>query len=73
MERDNALSSQNDRKSQVCLENVYFDIAGIDVSKISEYHVARLLTKIAVGAVTVWWSLLELRNIYNIRKAVGGE
>ena len=54
------------------LDNVYFDVQGINVSKITEHHVARLITKVAVGAVTIWWSLMELRTIYNIRKSTKG-
>lgn len=54
------------------LNNIYFDVQGINVSKITEHHVARLITKVAVGAVTVWWSLLELRSIYNTKKALKG-
>ncbi|NBP57847.1 hypothetical protein EBU71_15175 [bacterium] len=54
------------------LNNVYFDVQGLNVSKITEHNIARLITKVAVGAVTVWWSLLELRSIYNTRKTIKG-
>jgi len=54
------------------IDNTYFDVSGLNVSKITEHHVARLITKVAVGAVTVWWSLMELRSIYNIRKTTKG-
>ena len=54
------------------LDNVYFDVQGLNVSKITEHNVARLITKVAVGAVTVWWSLLELKTIYNTRKNMKG-
>lgn len=54
------------------IDNVYFDVQGINVSKITEHHIARLITKVAVGAVTVWWSLIELRSIYNGRKTPKG-
>lgn len=54
------------------LNNVYFDVQGLNISKITEHNVARLITKVAVGAVTVWWSLLELKGIYNARKTLKG-
>jgi hypothetical protein len=54
------------------LNNVYFDVQGLNVSKITEHNIARLITKVAVGAVTVWWSLLELRSIYNTRRTLKG-
>ena len=54
------------------LNNVYFDVQGLNVSKITEHNIARLITKVAVGAVTIWWSLLELRGIYNTRKTLKG-
>ena len=68
-----SISKEQIRSSvQAKLDNVYFDIQGLNVSKISEHHIARLITKVAVGAVTVWWSLLELRSIYNTRKTIKG-
>lgn len=54
------------------LNSIYFDVQGLNVSKITEHHIARLITKVAVGAVTVWWSLLELRSVYNTRKTPRG-
>jgi hypothetical protein len=54
------------------LNNVYFDVQGFNVSRITEHNVARLITKVTVGVVTIWWSLLELRSIYNGRKISKG-
>jgi hypothetical protein len=68
-----SISKEQIRSSvQAKLDNVYFDVQGLNVSKITEHHIARLITKVAVGAVTVWWSLLELRSIYNTRKTIKG-
>lgn len=68
-----SISKEQIRSSvQAKLDNVYFDVQGLNVSKITEHHIARLITKVAVGAVTIWWSLLELRSIYNTRKTIKG-
>jgi len=65
---ENGLSTTLENK----LKNVYFDVQGINFAKITEHHIARLITKVAVGAVTIWWSLVELRSIYNNRKLPKG-
>jgi len=75
MERDIKESISKEELSAIIenkLRNVYFDVQGISVAKITEHHVARLITKVAVGAVTIWWSLIELRSIYNDKKLSKG-
>ena len=54
------------------LENVYFDVQGFDASSITENQIARLLTKVAVGSVTVLWSLLELKSLIKFKKVAKG-
>ncbi|MDA0763726.1 MAG: hypothetical protein O3A39_04755 [Proteobacteria bacterium] len=54
------------------LENSYFDIQGLDPTSITENQIARLLTKVTVGSVTVLWSILELRNLIKFRKDLKG-
>jgi len=71
MERNTEKSISKDELSAIVkskLDNVYFEKQGINISKITEHHIAKLITKVAVGAVTIWWSLIELRSIYNERK-----
>jgi hypothetical protein len=55
------------------LNMTYFDVQGINFSKATENHVARLITKVVVGAVTIWWSFLELRSIYNAKRTTKGQ
>jgi hypothetical protein len=45
-------------------EESYFDVQGM-TNKISfnETQLVRLMTKISVGLVTVWWSSLELKTL----------
>lgn len=54
------------------LENVHFDVQGFDPTSITESQVARLLTKVAVGSVTVLWSIFELKNLVKFRKTMKG-
>jgi len=54
------------------LENSYFDIHGLDPTSITENQIARLLTKVTVGSVTVLWSIFELRNLIKFRKDLKG-
>lgn len=54
-------------KINYIIENSYFDVQGIGVSDITENHIAKLITKVAVGSVTVVWSILELRNLIKFK------
>ncbi len=54
------------------LENSYFDVQGLDPTSITENQIARLLTKITVGSVTVLWSIVELKNLIKFRKDLKG-
>ena len=46
------------------LQESYFDVQGM-TTKVSfnETQLVRLMTKISVGLVTVWWSSLELKTL----------
>lgn len=37
-------------------------------SLIDEAYLAKVLTKFAVGTATVWWSLLEMKEIFGMYK-----
>ena len=57
------------------LDDCCFDVQGIStsgLSSIAETQLARILTKIAIGSATVWWSLIELKDFVNIRKSLKG-
>jgi len=57
------------------LDECCFDVQGIStsgLSSIAETQLARILTKIAIGSATVWWSLIELKDFVNIRKSLKG-
>lgn len=53
-----------------------FDIHGISssssLSSASEVQLARILTKIAIGAASIWWSLIEFRDFISNRKISKG-
>lgn len=56
---------------QSFLKDYYFDMHGASQftklsSVIDEAALARLLTKLAVGSATVWWSLLELKEMVSL-------
>lgn len=52
------------------LSQYYFDTQGLPLSKassiIDEAALARILTKLAVGSATVWWSLLEIKELVTL-------
>lgn len=61
-----------EEKISSSFENLYLDVQGFDPIGIAESQVARLLTKVAVGSVTVLWSLMELKSLIKFRKTMKG-
>lgn len=52
------------------LDDCCFDIQGLGPSSFAdaaETQLARILTKIAIGSATVWWSVMELKDFVKIR------
>lgn len=43
----------------------YLDIQGLSpgITALDESYLAKVLTKLAIGSATVWWSLLELKDL----------
>lgn len=68
----NETKTKLNNKINYFLENSYFDIQGLGPTSITENQIARLLTKVAVGSVTVLWSILELKNLIKFRKDLKG-
>ena len=58
------------------LEDSYFDIQGLSTgslgSTMDEQYLARVLTKMAIGSATVWWSILEVKDFLVLRKKSKG-
>jgi|688.fasta_scaffold06631_4 hypothetical protein len=58
------------------LEDSYFDIQGLSPgslgSTMDEQYLARVLTKMAIGSATVWWSILEVKDFLVLRKKSKG-
>jgi hypothetical protein len=58
------------------LEDSYFDIQGLSPGSLSstmdEQYLARVLTKMAIGSATVWWSILEVKDFLVLRKKSKG-
>jgi hypothetical protein len=52
------------------LEDYYFDVQSMgSPSALDESQLAKLVTKLAVGVATVWWTALELKDYIKLRKA----
>jgi hypothetical protein len=52
------------------LDDCCFDIQGLgpsSFSDVAETQLARILTKIAIGSATVWWSVIELKDFIKVR------
>ena len=71
---ETVLNKKKDLENKInsSLDNMYFDVQGFDPTNIAESQVARLLTKVAVGSVTVLWSLMELKSLVKLRKTLKG-
>jgi hypothetical protein len=58
------------------LEDSYFDVQGLSPgslgSTMDEQYLARVLTKMAIGSATVWWSILEVKDFLVLRKKSKG-
>jgi len=56
------------------LKDCYFDVQGAIPGKLpfNESQMIRLVTKISVGLVTVWWSSLELKTLIKTYKLSKG-
>lgn len=72
------LAKTKDRKAKLNIklekffEENYFDVQGVNpaFSNIDEAYLGRVLTKLAVGSATVWWSLIEIKDFINMRNRV---
>ncbi len=65
-EKKTALSN----KISNSLEDYYFDVQSMgSPSAIDESQLVKLVTKLAVGAATVWWTAIELKDYIKLRKA----
>lgn len=52
------------------LDDYYFDVQSLNGPNIlDESHLAKLLSKMAVGIATVWWTAVELKDYIKLRKA----
>jgi len=58
------------------LDDCCFDIQGISssssLSSAAEVQLARILTKIAIGTASIWWSIIEFRDFISNRKISKG-
>lgn len=52
------------------LEESYFDVQGMtgNFATLDEAYLARVLTKLAIGSATVWWSILEVKDFFSLRR-----
>jgi hypothetical protein len=56
------------------LEENFLDIQSLspNINSLNEAYLARLLTRLAVGSATVWWSLIEIKDFIVLHKKVKG-
>ena len=63
-------------KLKTFLDDSYFDVQGLSPGSLSssldEQYLARVLTKLAIGSATVWWSLLEVKDFLILRRKAKG-
>jgi hypothetical protein len=59
------------RKIDSFSQDYFFDIQSVNPAAklIDEQQIAKILTKLAVGSATVWWSILELKEMYLIHRS----
>jgi hypothetical protein len=52
------------------LEDYYLDVQGLspNMTSLDEAYLARVLTKLAIGSATVWWSLLEIKEFITLHR-----
>ena len=76
MTTENFKKTEYTTKFQNYLDDCCLDIQGISssqsLSSAAEVQLARILTKIVVGAASVWWSALEFRQFLKNRKLTKG-
>lgn len=48
----------------------YFDVQGISpgLNSLDEAYLARVLTKLAISTATIWWSILEVKDFFSLRR-----
>jgi hypothetical protein len=70
------LSPADDLRLRVeqMFQRYYFDTQGIPgasnlASLIDEAAFAKIFTKLAVGSATVWWSILELKDLISLYRS----
>jgi len=57
------------------LQDCCFDLQGLNPASLSsaaETQLARILTRIAIGSATVWWSVMELKDFIKVRHTLKG-
>ena len=61
-------------KIESSLEEYYFDVQGVSASfgTLDEAYLARVLTKLAIGTATVWWSVIEVKDFFMLRRKSKG-
>ena len=52
------------------LDNTFFDVEGIASGQLVAEEAIKILTKIVVGACTLWWSIVEFVEYIRLRQAV---
>jgi hypothetical protein len=62
---------QISEKVSYFIKNSYLDVNGVGPSPLSADHtqIVRLVTRMAVGASTAFWSFMELKDYMRLRKS----
>lgn len=77
-QKDITMKNEQELRNKISeyLDDCCFDIQGISssssLSSAAEIQLARILTKIAIGTASIWWSIIEFRNFISNRKISKG-
>lgn len=52
------------------LDETYLDVQSLspNIASLNEAYLARILTRLAVGTATVWWSVIEIKDFIVLHK-----
>jgi len=59
-----------ENKLKTFFEDNYLDVQGLspNINALDEAYLARVLTKLAISAATIWWSVLEIKDFVILRR-----
>lgn len=70
MPTNNSQRQELQQSIEKFFDESFFDVQGFStgIGSLDEAYLARVLTKLAIGTATVWWSILEVRDFFHLRR-----